>query len=53
MVSREAKVTAGFVLLAIILWVGVSTVTENRLLQLATLVGVGVVIPMALTQRSR
>lgn len=51
MVSRETKVTAGFVLLAVVLWAAASTVTENRLVQLAVLVGVGVVLPMALNQR--
>lgn len=50
MVSRETKTTAAFVVLAIVLWIAVSAVTENRLVQWGVLIAVGVVLPMALNR---
>jgi|AntDeeMinimDraft_4_1070355.scaffolds.fasta_scaffold00056_14 low temperature requirement protein LtrA len=51
MVSRDTKTTAAFVVLAVLLWIGASAVTDNELVQWGVLIGVGLILPMAITQR--
>ncbi|SFR92139.1 hypothetical protein SAMN05216559_1017 [Halomicrobium zhouii] len=47
MVSRDTKTTAAFVVLAVILWIAASTVTDNELVQWGVLIGVGLIVPIA------
>jgi len=50
MVSRDTKTTAAFVVLAVILWIAASAVTDNELVQWGVLIGVGVVLPLAVNE---
>lgn len=43
--GTDTKITLLFVVFAVVLWVGVGTVTESRPLQFAVLAGVGIIAP--------
>jgi thiol:disulfide interchange protein len=49
-VRSDTKTTAGFVVVAVALWLGAQTVTESAILQAAILLGVGVVAPTLLNE---
>ena len=50
LVSTDAKITAVFVVLGVILWYGSRTVTESQLIQFALLLGVGIIIPTLINE---
>lgn len=50
MVSRDTKITAAFVVLAVVLWIAASVVTENELAQWAVLIAVGLIAPLAVNE---
>lgn len=50
-IDTETKITASFVILGMVLWYGSRFVIEDRFLQFALLIGVGVIIPTLLTER--
>ncbi|MCU4801245.1 hypothetical protein OB920_12770 [Halobacteria archaeon HArc-gm2] len=50
MVSRDTKTTAAFVVLAVILWIGASAITDNELVQWGVLIGVGLIAPLAVNE---
>jgi hypothetical protein len=53
MVSKNTKITTLFVILGVILWLVPTQVTDNLVIQLAVLFGVGVVLPLIFTERNR
>jgi hypothetical protein len=49
-ITTETKLTAVFVLVGVVLWLGARTVTESAAIQFAALVGVGVIVPTVLNE---
>jgi hypothetical protein len=49
-VSTNTKITAVFVVLAVVLWYGSRTVTESQPVQAAILLGVGIIAPTLLNE---
>lgn len=49
MVSTDTQITAAFVVIAVVLWYLTRQATENVVLSLVVLIGVGLVIPLAIT----
>jgi hypothetical protein len=45
LVSTDTQVTALFVVLGLVSWLGVRRVTDSQLVQLVVLFGVGVIVP--------
>lgn len=52
MVSRDTRIILLFVVLGTILWLISGQFTDSEWVQWAILIGVGVVIPMILTERA-
>jgi thiol:disulfide interchange protein len=50
MVSINTKIAALFVVLAIVLWLVTSQVTENTVIQFAVLLGVGAILPTLINE---
>ena len=50
LVSTETKVTAIFVILALVSVFGTTTVTDSQWIQFAVLLGVGVIIPTLINE---
>jgi hypothetical protein len=50
MVSTETKITAVFVVLAVVSVFGITTVTDRQWIHFAALLGVGVVIPTLINE---
>lgn len=50
MVSVDTQIFAGFVVLALALWYGSTTVIENSVVSFAILIGVGVLLPTLITE---
>lgn len=50
MVSTNTKITAAFVVLAVGLWYAATQVTESTIIQLAVLIIVGAILPLAITE---
>lgn len=50
MVSTDGKIAAVFGLLGIALWLAALMVSDNRLLRLALLLGVGLVLPITINK---
>ncbi|RLM44094.1 hypothetical protein DVK00_13605 [Haloarcula sp. Atlit-47R] len=49
-VSTETKITAVFIILALVLVFGSITVTDNQWIHFAVLLGVGVIIPTLINE---
>jgi len=50
MSPSSTTLTASLVVLAVVLWYGTAQFTENTTVQLAVLIGVGVVLPIAVSE---
>ncbi len=50
LVSTDTKITAVFVILAVVLWYGSTRVTENQLVQFVLLLVVGIIVPTLLNE---
>jgi hypothetical protein len=53
LITADTKITLPFVLLAIVLWIGATRVTESAVLQAGVLLGVGVITPILITELRR
>ena len=50
MVSKDTQIVAVFVVLAVALWYGAMAVTEDTIIGLAILIGVGIIIPTIINE---
>lgn len=53
MVSTSTKITALFIVLAVVLWFGATQFTDNTIIQGILLLGVGIIIPTAINEYRR
>ena len=51
--TTSTKITVAFVTLGVLLWYGSMSVTDNRAIQFATLLGVGVIAPTVINELRR
>jgi len=50
MVSTSTKITALFIVLAVVLWFGATQFTDNTIIQGIVLLGVGIIFPTAINE---
>jgi len=50
LITADTKVTLPFVLLAILLWLGVRSVTDQFIIQVGVLIGIGVIAPIIINE---
>ncbi len=53
MVSTSTKITALFIGLAVVLWLGTIQVTDDTIFQGIVLLGVGIILPTAINEYRR
>lgn len=53
MVSTNTKITALFIGLAVVLWLGTIQVTDDTIIQGIVLLGVGIILPTAINEYRR
>lgn len=53
MVSTDTQITAGFVVLGVLLWYGTTHTTDSTVIQFAVLLGIGLVAPTVVNEWRR
>lgn len=53
LVNAETRITAIFVILGVLSWYGTRSVTDSRLFQFVSLLGVGIVLPTRINEWRR
>ena len=50
LLSTDTKITAIFVVLGVVSWYGVASVTDDQRIQFAVLLGIGIIVPTLINE---